>query len=59
MRLGKTPEFVGVGPEKLIGIMSTWNGNLFRKLKKYPSLMYVFEKPIKLRFCGLLRISEL
>jgi hypothetical protein len=32
MRLGKTPEFVGVGPEKLIGIMSNWNGNLFREL---------------------------
>jgi hypothetical protein len=32
MRLGKTPEFVGVGPEKLIGIMSNWNENIFRKL---------------------------
>ena len=35
MRLGKTPEFVGVGPEKLIGIMSNWNENIFRKLWNY------------------------
>ena len=39
MRLGKTPEFVGVGPEKLIGIMSKLEQKYIQKTLEISTLL--------------------
>ena len=51
MRLGKTPEFVGVGPEKRIEIMSQWNRNIIQKTLEISTFWctYLFGKPINNR----------